>query len=679
MKRVHDNPLSPWLEPARAALVTTVSFLLTATVAWSGNSERIRVNQVGYAVGQPKLAISLDSNSQGSLIDSSTGSTVFQGTLGAASVWTDAMDTARIFNFSKFETPGTYFVQIGSNQSHPVHISANPFRQVSRGSVKAYWFNRCSYAPASPYADPWVRDAGHPDTAVLVHASAATAQRPTNTKIRSPRGWYDAGDFGKYVVNSGISTWTLLHLYERKSAYFDTLHLNVPGHGGPASDLVDEILWNLRWMLSMQDPNDGGVYHKLSTANFAPLEMPSKDKAARYVVQKSTQAALDLAATAASAARIFRGNTALPGFSDTCLSVALGAWKWARQHPDSLYDQDSVNAYYSPAINTGTYSDATTADEFQWAAAELFLTTQADSFSTALGLPAKISAATSWTWPGWGDVGSLGWISLLDHPSLLTGSLASSGAALKSGLLATANPIRTYRARNSYHLPQAGFWWGSNAVFANNGMLLWEAWEASGDTGYRTASLEALDYLMGRNATGYSFVTGFGDKTPVYPHHGASSDDGIAAPVPGFLVGGPNPGQEDGCTYPSSLGPKSYIDKLGCYASDEVCINWNAPFAYLAGVWSAQLDSLSGTPNSVHSGARPSGWLSTTASRGIVTANLGGQPISRLELLDASGRLLAKADGPATTLSARIDSKGLVFVQVRGLDGSRHATALELP
>ena len=29
-------------------------------------------------------------------------------------------------------------------------------------------------------------------------------------------GWYDAGDHGKYVVNGGIATWTLLNEYERR-------------------------------------------------------------------------------------------------------------------------------------------------------------------------------------------------------------------------------------------------------------------------------------------------------------------------------------------------------------------------------------------------------------------------------------------------------------------------------
>ena len=69
-----------------------------------------------------------------------------------------------------------------------------------------------------------------------------------------------------------------------------------------------------------------------------------------------------------------------------------------------------------------------------------------------------------------------------------------------------------------------------------------------------------MDYLLGRNATGYSFATGYGTKTPQHPHHRLFEADGIAVPLPGFLVGGPNPGRQDGCTYPSAQPDKAYTD-----------------------------------------------------------------------------------------------------------------------
>jgi endoglucanase len=84
-----------------------------------------------------------------------------------------------------------------------------------------------------------------------------------------------------------------------------------------------------------------------------------------------------------------------------------------------------------------------------------------------------------------------------------------------------------------------------------------------------------------------SFVTGFGTVSPLHPHHRPSEADGIAAPVPGWLVGGPNPGQQDrkGCgtaSYRSALPALSYLDDMCSYASNEVAINWNAPLVYVA-------------------------------------------------------------------------------------------------
>ena len=69
----------------------------------------------------------------------------------------------------------------------------------------------------------------------------------------------------------------------------------------------------------------------------------------------------------------------------------------------------------------------------------------------------------------------------------------------------------------------------------------------------------------------------------MFPHHRVSAADSIADPIPGFVVGGPHSGQQDGCTYPSNLPAKSYIDDWCSYSTNEVAINWNAPLVYLVG------------------------------------------------------------------------------------------------
>ncbi|NJK96664.1 MAG: hypothetical protein HC905_18635 [Bacteroidales bacterium] len=50
---------------------------------------------------------------------------------------------------------------------------------------------------------------------------------------------------------------------------------------------------------------------------------------------------------------------------------------------------------------------------------------------------------------------------------------------------------------------QVIFVWGSNAVAANQGIALVQAYRVSGDKKYLEGVNHTMDYLMGRNATGF--------------------------------------------------------------------------------------------------------------------------------------------------------------------------------
>jgi endoglucanase len=130
---------------------------------------------------------------------------------------------------------------------------------------------------------------------------------------------------------------------------------------------------------------------------------------------------------------------------------------------------------------------------------------------------------------------------------------------------------------------KSNFVWGSNSVAANEGMLLIAAWMQRHDQRYLDAALSNLDYLLGRNATDLCFVTGLGSRSPMHPHHRPSVADGVVPPIPGLLVGGPNPGRQDHQAYHYTEPETAYLDNDQAYASNEIAINWNAPLVYLAG------------------------------------------------------------------------------------------------
>src|SRR5882724_3716549 len=200
------------------------------------------------------------------IISVSTNDTLFKGRLGLLKSSVNSSLQTSIADFSAVEKEGTYIVAVpGMENSCPFRIGKEVFRPVVTAALKGYYYQRSGMALDPAYAGKWSRPAGHPDNQVLIHSSAVSAGRPAGTVISTPGGWYDAGDYNKYIVNSGITMGTLLSAYEDFSAIFDTLHTNIPPMQG-IPDLLNECLYNLRWMLTMQDPADGGVYHKCTNA-----------------------------------------------------------------------------------------------------------------------------------------------------------------------------------------------------------------------------------------------------------------------------------------------------------------------------------------------------------------------------------------------------------------------------
>jgi endoglucanase len=290
---------------------------------------------------------------------------------------------------------------------------------------------------------------------------------------------------------------------------------------------------------------------------------------------------LNLAAVSAQAARVFRNyNKQLPGLSDSCLLSATKAWQWAKENPAVEYDQNKMNKTFDPDVSTGGYGDNKFDDEFLWAAAELAVATKDAAYFKEIKLPSMTNEQI----PSWNQVALLGYYALTRASENSQTELIGE---VKKRIVNKANALIEKVEQQTYHTVMGStakdFVWGSNAVAANQGILLLYAFQITKDKKYFDNALSNLDYILGRNATGYSFVTGHGDKTPMHIHHRPSEADGIDQPVPGLLAGGPNPGMQDKCHYNSSVPDEAYVDDVCSYASNEVAINWNAPLVFLSG------------------------------------------------------------------------------------------------
>lgn len=557
-------------------VIVFVAFLQFSSVFGQTPTKYIRLNQIGFLPFAQKIAVVVNTDATTFSVVDESNTVVFTNDLGKEATWSSSGETTKIADFSIVTVPGKYKITVPNyGESVEFEINDSVFTDVNNSIVRAFYYNRASTALPEQFAGIYARAAGHPDTVVIVLPSAAGPTRIAGDTVRTPKGWYDAGDYNKYIVNSGITCGTLLQAYETYSGVYDTLTWNIPESGNAVPDLLDEIKWNLDWMLTMQDPADGGVYNKCTEASFSANDMPEEVTNKRYVVAKGTAATLDFAAVMAMAARIYAPY--YPEFADSCLAAAEYAWDWAIAHPAIAYTNPAASGIY-PAVTTGGYGNNDFSDEKIWASSELFITTNNDTKYAG-----SITITGTFDIPTWSNVGTLCLYSLYNHRAAVEYKVDT--AMVINKILGKSSAMQTYQTNgNPYKVAMTNFNWGSNSNAANQGVMMLFAYKITKDLGYLNAVLSSYDYLLGRNATEFSFVTGFGEKNTRNVHHRASIADGIDGSIPGFLAGGPNGGTKSDCstgTY-STYPAKAYRDEICSFTTNEVAINWQAPLVFMS-------------------------------------------------------------------------------------------------
>lgn len=572
----------------RKVILTAMALLTAVTMPASSVKNPIKVNQVGYLPHESKIAtIEPEAKTKSFLIRDQEGKTVWRTKRATTKKSPFSNKIRQEIDFSSITKPGRYTLVAGRHQQSFI-ISNDPYTEALKASIKGYYYQRSGESLERKYAGEYARPAAHLDTHVMMHPSAASTKRPAGTIISSPKGWYDAGDYNKYIVNSGFTIGLILQSYQLHQDRFNSLNLQIPESDNKIPDILDEMMYNLEWMLTMQDPTDGGVYHKLTTPNFEGFVMPEDCKQQRYVVQKTTTAALDFAATMALAARIYQRFPEFKDFGQQAREAAERAYAWAVKHPTVYYDQDGNNKKFSPAIQTGGYGDNHTEDEFFWAATELYLTTSETSYLEQ----AKQFVPDEFSIPTWGNVAGLGifqWVNqeLLGTPDAGKLPMEVLKESLKEKCDESIKELPTSSFHSIFGNSAQDFHWGSNSESClGRGIAQMYEYALTQDSKYRQAALSTLDYFFGRNATGYCYLTGFGTQRVMNIHHRISAADNIKEPVPGLVAGGANKGQEDAefvPAYASNIPDESYQDNVGSYASNEIAINWNAYLVSLLG------------------------------------------------------------------------------------------------
>jgi endoglucanase len=517
-------------------------------------------------------------------------------------------------DFGHFRGEGHGFrLTSGCAESHRFAIGRAPYSRLKYDALLYFYHNRSGVPIDAEHGGgaTWARPAGHErDVATCRSDIDKHGNRwpGCDYSLDLTGGWYDAGDHGKYVVNGGITVWTLLNLYERqqllkKGDAFSDGHTSIPEAGNDINDLLDEVRFELEFLLRMQAPAgatarvpvdvkrnranleftridaSGMAHHKIGDEEWTAVPTPPHLADERRVLYPvSTAATLNLAATGAQCARIWR--TIDKDFSGRCYAAAERAYAAALRNP-SVY-------FVADFSGSGMYADSKLADEFFWAAAELFVTTGEEAYEEALRASPQFAAPMNRE-PAWPRVAPLGLISLALIPNALEHQEVD---ALRKQIVAAADRFRAEREHSGYHIPSAtsAYAWGSNSNILNRALVLALAHDFTGDNRYRDAVIDAMDYILGRNPLDQSYVSGYGARPMRNPHHrfwAPSVDAKLPPPPPGALSGGPNStnpaGEVAKALIDGGCAPQTcWRDDIRAYALNEVAINWNAPLVWVA-------------------------------------------------------------------------------------------------
>jgi endoglucanase len=624
--------------------VFLVAFLAAAPLACKEHvvhdtAPQIRVNQVGYEIGTPMRAYLMTLTPQAEVrfaVKNAAGETAFSGAAGPSSgTWNKF--TVHPLDFT-LATAGTYTVSVAgplsaSSPAFSVNAAAHLYAAPLANALQFFQNQRDGkdYIPSALRTAPSHLNDEHgevyrsPEFGMMGRVKGDL--QPTGAQIDASGGWWDAGDYLKFVHTTSYAE-ALMLVGVRDMP-------NQMGADATVTSFENEAKFGLDWLLRMWHDDSATLYYQVGIGSggiggendHSIWRLPQDDdsyggtsKGGRFIRNRpvfiagpagakvSPNLAGRLAADFALGAIVFRDRD--PAYANRCLLAAEHIFDLADTVPAGELLTASPHEFYD---------ESEWRDDMELGAAELYLATRGGKLPQ--GLPHSdpafyLKAAAEWASAyihaekGSGDILSVGDVSALAHFELYRAmrlaGYPSDLALAASDLLADLKKTLEKATAQSQKDPFGyGAPWGGGDTPTHGAALAVMASEYDDLT--KSNEYDAyirgwIANILGANAWGVSLIVGDGSTFPRCIHHQVANllaTGNPPAPVlAGAVVEGPiekaDSGLPGGAKVCSANGEDVYSqfdgngavyrDNVAYYSTNEPALDLTAP-SFLMFAW----------------------------------------------------------------------------------------------
>lgn len=557
----------------------------------------IKPNQVGYEFNSEKYAmvscfshtnISLSENTRFDVISTADNKSKYNGKLKQVQANDSNYSGEKVFKavFTDLKTKGEYYIKIkGADDSYKFKIAGNVYSQVLSDSLKYFYYQRQGMELTEEYAGVWGRSDLHSADSALKLLSQRNNEKAKTYDMSG--GWYDAGDFGKYVTPGANAAADLLFMYELfPDLYYDGQN-KIPEKGDGLPDILSEAKYELDFILKMEKGTTGGFYDLVPDPDSLPdwagkkqrwiMDVAGKNSQDKSVV--STAASLSACAVLAQAYIVYKDFPAYSKYAEKCLAASKRAWDFVKSQNNTItYAEGAYKIDNANEINGIKL----------WAAGALYRATGQSEYTAYFKNNHSKTSSSLEIFNGWSKLpcsrAMMGYFNYLLSPK--------ADSQVKSYFETEFTKYKNVLVNNHYQgnvwgiaLPEWAYWWGSTGVICLSPVTVYIGNKILGVPRSEDVSVEmaksTVNYMLGANPLAFSFVSGEGTDSVKYIFSGIYSTDNIKAIPKGYVPGGASSYDYGFVTgYPA----KAYTDSDTNYTTNENAIYWNSAFAFCLSV-----------------------------------------------------------------------------------------------